>query len=307
MEERRGPGAVERPRMTSHVMPGAPDSATEMLPALSGRFFFLIGAMKAGTSSIYNHLAAHPSIYAAPRKEPRFFSNPHPTRDEVAAYRALFAGRTDEAWAFEASTAYTKYPMLPGVADRIYKVLPDARFIYVVRDPVERICSAYLHNCAEGREHRSLQDALWDASREYLNVSRYHMQISEYLRIFPRERLLVLVFEEFVADVDATLDRVARFLDLEDAFAPVGVASRYNETAKKRAPLPMLSPLRRTLEKSGLPWRVKSWAARPLTRSLPSKRDVLDAGLRRRILRELDTDIATLQDFLGRRLSCWNL
>jgi hypothetical protein len=274
---------------------------------LSGRYFFLIGAMKAGTSSVYQHLAAHPSIYAAPRKEPRFFSNPSPTDRDVAAYEALFAGRTSEAWAFEASTAYTKYPMLPGVADRISAALPDARFIYVIRHPVERICSAYLHNRAEGRESRRLEEAIWDAAQEYLNVSRYHLQISQYMRVFPRDRLLVLVFEEFVADVDATLAQVATFLGLERAFDPVGTASQFNETAKKRAPLPGLGSLKHLLDHLGLPWRLRRWASRPLTRPLPSKSDVLDARLRARILDELSDDILLLEAFMGRRLHCWDL
>jgi hypothetical protein len=291
-------------RMTSQ---GIGSGSTALLPQLSGSFFFVIGAMKAGTSSIYKHLASHPSIYAAPRKEPRFFSNPCPTEYDVAAYKALFAGRTSESWAFEASTAYTKYPMIPGVADRIHNAFPDARVIYVIRDPVERICSAYLHNRAEGREQRSLEDAIWDSAQEYLNVSRYYLQISQYLRVFPRDRLLVLVFEEFIADVDATLAEVARFLDLESGFHPVGTASRYNETSKKRASLPIFQPLSRLLEHRAIPWRMRSWALRRLTRPLPSRRDILGPRLRNRILEELGTDLAQLKGFLGRDLNCWDL
>lgn len=286
---------------------GVDSGAAYVLPDLSGRFFFLIGAMKAGTSSIYKHLAAHPSIYTAPRKEPRFFSNPGPTANDMAAYAALFAGRTTQAWAFEASTAYTKHPMISGVPERICAALPDARFIYLIRDPVERICSAYLHNRAEGREPRSLEDALWDGSQEYLNVSRYHLQISQYLRVFPRDRLLVLVFEEFIVDIDATLAQVARFLDLEPGFNPVGAARRYNETSKKRAPMPIFEPLSRLLAYRGLPWRLRRWASRPLTRPLPSRRDILDARLRGRILDELEEDITRLQGLVGRKLTCWNL
>lgn len=292
--------------MTDQVITHGTDSAIA-LPSVARRYFFLIGAMKAGTSSIYKHLAAHPCIYAAPRKEPRFFANPDPTENDVAAYAALFADRTSETWAFEASTAYTKYPMIPGVADRIHKALPDARFIYVIRDPVERICSAYLHNRAEGRERRSLDEALSDSAQEYLNVSRYHLQISQYLRVFPRDRLLVLVFEEFIADVDATLAEIARFLDLETGFSPVGRASRYNETSKKRAPMPILQPVFRLLNYRGLPWRIRHWASRPLTRRLPSKPHILNERLRRQILRELEGDLAQLRELLGRDLSCWNI
>jgi len=277
------------------------------LPLSSGRHFFVIGAMKAGTSSLYKHLAAHPSIYAPPRKEPRFFSNPTPTQVDVAAYAELFAGRTAESWAFEASTAYTKYPMISGVAERIHAAFPDARLIYLIRDPIERICSAYLHNLAEGRERRSFEKAVLDSSQAYLNVSRYHLQICQYLRVFPRECLLVLLFEEFVADVNGTLNKIAQFLDLAPGFSPVRHAGRYNETSKKRAPGPVLDVLRALSGYRGLPWRVKDWASARLTRSLPSKNDLLDARIHGRLLEELEEDITRLQELLGRDLNCWRL
>src|SRR5688572_3137697 len=110
-----------------------------MTLACPQQHFFLIGAMKAGTSSMYEYLAAHPAIYAAPRKEPRLFAKPASEASDLSACAALFAGRTSETWAFEASTAYTKYPMISGVPERIHATFPDARLIYLIRDPIERI------------------------------------------------------------------------------------------------------------------------------------------------------------------------
>lgn len=279
--------------------------AERSLPVPPGRYFFVIGAMKAGTSSLYKYLASHPSIYAAPRKEPRFFSNPKPTAADMTAYASLFAGRTCEAWAFEASTAYTKYPMVSGVPERIQASFPDARLIYLMRDPVERICSAYLHNVAEGRERRSLEEAVFDRSRAYLSVSRYHLQLSQYLRVFPRERILALVFEELVADIDATLEQIATFLNLEPGFTQMRNARRYNETARKRAPLPILRALKPMLNVPTVPARVRVWAADRMTRPLPARDEVLDVGLRARIGRELEEDLSQLRDLLGRNFSCW--
>ena len=267
--------------------------------------FFLIGAMKAGTSTMYEYLAAHPAIYPAPRKEPRVFSRPGSAASDLSACAELFAGRTSETWAFEASTAYTKHPMISGVPERIHAAFPDARMIYLIRDPIERICSAYLHNLAEGREQRSLEDAVFGGSPEYLSVSRYHLQISQYLRVFPREQILLLLFEDFVADVGATLDRVARFLDLETGFGPVIADRRSNETARKRAATPVLTALKKVPGYGGLPWRLRRWTSERMTRPLPAKSEILNARVRSRILEALDDDVTQLKELLGRDFSCW--
>jgi len=270
-----------------------------------GRYFFVIGAMKAGTSTMHSHLAEHPSIYAPARKEPKFFSNPSPGAAEVAAYTRLFANRDSAAWAFESSTAYTKYPMIAGVPERIHAAVPDARLIYLIRNPVDRICSAYLHNVAEGRERRSFEDAVFEPTQAYLNISRYHLQLSQYLRVFRRDQVLVLLFEDFVADVDRTLTEVAQFLDLDDGFAKVGKAKKYNETAQKRSMSPLIQTLTRLPGYRFLPWTLRRRAAERLTDPLPSKQEIIDGRLRERILRELDADLARLGDVLERDFSCW--
>ena len=268
--------------------------------------FFLIGAMKAGTSTLYKYLAAHPDIYATPRKEPRFFAIPQPSAAETKAYAALYDGRTSEPWAFEASTAYTKYPMLPGVPERIHAAHPDALLIYMIRDPIERICSAYLHNRAEGREQRPFEQAVFGGSQEYLNVSRYYQQIDRYLRVFPRDRLLVLLFEDFVANPDAALDQIARFLLLERGFEKVGAAHRYNETSKKRVPRAGFRFLRAAPAYRALPARVKLWMSERFTDPLPTKRDILDEVMRRRLVGELGPDVEQLRKLLQRDLTGWN-
>ncbi len=278
-----------------------------MMLACPQQHFFLIGAMKAGTSSMYEYLAAHPAIYAAPRKEPRLFAKPGSEASDLSACAALFAGRTSETWAFEASTAYTKYPMISGVPERIHATFPDARLIYLIRDPIERICSAYLHNLAEGRERRPLEEAVFEGSQEYLNVSRYHLQLSQYLRVFPHQQILVLLFEEFVADIEMTLGHVARFLELEPGFGTIAADRRSNETARKRAATPVLAALKRVPGYDRLPWKLRRWTSERMTRPLPAKSEILNARVRGRILEALDDDVAQLKELLGRDLSCWKL
>jgi hypothetical protein len=84
------------------------------------QYFFIIGAMKAGTTSLYNYLADHPQLYASPKKEPRVFRDPADPGKLRGAFLALFEGRRDELWCFEGSTAYTKHPSFPGVPQSLY-------------------------------------------------------------------------------------------------------------------------------------------------------------------------------------------
>src|SRR5690242_15477606 len=107
------------------------------MTARDPQFFFIIGAMKAGTTSLYKHLAGHPDIYASPRKEPRIFRDAGDPERQRREFLALFEGRRNERWCFEASTAYTKYPKRSGVAERLRAIVPDARLVYLVRNPID--------------------------------------------------------------------------------------------------------------------------------------------------------------------------
>ena len=157
--------------------------------------FLLIGAMKAGTTSMYHYLRAHPQVYMPTFKAPEFFAGKALSTRGVDWYRKQFAGAGPEAVAIgEASNVYTKYPHYPGVPERIAELIPDVRLLYIVRDPVARIRSHYQTRVAEGAEKLPLLEALATNSI-YLDYSRYAMQIEQYLEHFPDEQLLVTTAE----------------------------------------------------------------------------------------------------------------
>src|SRR5687767_7137091 len=131
---------------------------------MTPQYFFIIGAMKAGTTSLFKYLAGHPQLCPSSRKEPRVFRDAGDPDRQRAAMLALFDGRCDEPWCFEASTAYTKYPLFRGVPRRVQAVVPEARFVYLVRNPVERVWSQYVHNLSHGRESRPLREAIAEQS-----------------------------------------------------------------------------------------------------------------------------------------------
>ena len=205
--------------------------------------FVVIGAQKAGTSSLYGQLAAHPSVVPALRKEVHHFDRrPAP----ITHYRAFFprrsvldavAARTGRALTGEATPYYLFHPAVP---ERLHASVPDVRLIAVLRDPVARAISGYHHAVRVGDERRPIEEALdpaaaevlpppseaawYDAARcparlhGYLARGRYAEQLERWLAVFPRGQLLVL--ESDALRGGSVPAAVLAFLGLPDDAAP---------------------------------------------------------------------------------------
>jgi hypothetical protein len=274
-----------------------------MTEAIDPQYFFIIGAMKAGTTSLYKYLAGHPELYASPRKEPRVFRGDAEPTSLRETFLQLFASRTDQRWCFEGSTAYTKYPLVRDVPRRLHTVVPDARFVYLVRNPVERTWSHYLHNLAHGHETRPLADAL-NNRPQYLDISRYHLQLSQYTAVFPRDRVLVQVFEDMVADPVATVRAVCQFLKVESSYTPASKDVAYNASHSKRAAPAALRALQAVGVDEVVPWRVRNWL-RMQGDPLPKKEAELTPDLRSLIADAIRPDTEAFFDAIGYRIPSW--
>lgn len=162
--------------------------------------FFIIGAAKSGTTSLHRYLDQHPQIQMSLRKEPNFFSgadNGIPYTfgriGDLEEYEKLFD--PSAAVRGESSPSYADYPRRQGVPERIKELVPEAKLIYLVRDPIERTVSHYHHRVANGGERRPLREALSDLSDPYspcICPSRYASQLDLYLRYFSQDRILVI-------------------------------------------------------------------------------------------------------------------
>jgi hypothetical protein len=185
----------------------------------------VIGAMKCGTTALHRYLDLHPDIAMAPMKEVNFFNGPEQAPEAPPDewwrlgqwhrgpdwYAGLFDDRAPVRG--ETSPGYTS-PDHPEVPARMAALLPDARLIFLVRDPAERAVSHYRHHVRDGAEHRSLAEAVLDPGSHYLSRARYHERLQPYLEHFAREQLLVLVTERLRHDRRGELNR---------AFTHVGV------------------------------------------------------------------------------------
>ena len=204
-------------------------------PAPNGRWpdFIIIGAMKSGTTTLYEYLCRHPRIHVCTPKEPQFFSRAHVYARGVAWYRALFANARDDQRCGEASTCYTRWPYYDGVPARIAAHVPGARMIYLMRHPVERAYSHYRHLMQQrlkwGQEPLISFDRALASINEIIDTSRYMNQIERYLQCFPRGQLLLLTLDDLRADAPRTLATVQRFLGVE----PVDLLAHGQVTANR--------------------------------------------------------------------------
>ena len=204
-----------------------------MLPNL-----LIIGAQKAATTSLHVYLDAHPHVFMSRTKELNFFAGPGWAWDRG---RAWYEDQFPVAAAVrgESSPSYTAYPMVSGVPQRIHDLIPDTKLIYLVRDPVDRMVSQYIHVVGGGRERRTLREILAApdfAQSGYVMKSRYAFQLEQYLPLFDRDRILVLGQEELLADRRRVLGSVFRFLGVDPALAPEGPDLRINTSEEKRRP-----------------------------------------------------------------------
>jgi hypothetical protein len=270
----------------------------------------VIGAMKCATTSLHYYLGLHPDIKMAAEKELHFFVAERNWPRGLAWYERQFAGR--EAVHGESSTTYARFPHYSGVAARMHALLPAAKLIYVVRDPVDRAVSQYVHEYAAGREDRPLAEALTAPSpNAYLDLSRYGLQIAQYLPYYPRERVLVLTAEDLGARRAEVLRRTFAFLGVGDTFDdPRFAAVKHVSAAKRRlsARGMRLSRLRAwSLLGRPLPPALRRLAGRLLSHpfSSPVEAPAIPPDLRRRLQDALGADLERFHLLTGHPVDAW--
>jgi hypothetical protein len=276
--------------------------------------FLIIGAMKGGTTSLWHYLRSHPQVFMPQRKEPHFFSDAEVWSRGLEWYERHFSEASPTAVAFgEASTSYSKHPDYPGVPARIASVIPDVRLIYVIRQPIERMRSQYLHHVAKGREHDPVEKALL-SKPTYLNCSRYAMQIACYLEHFHRDQLLVLASEDLRNDRIPTLRRVYEFLEIDEGWLSPTVDYEFYRTDERRKVRPAALKMRRLPGVRSLgqlvPSPVKARAmkrSRVLTKTFDADEATITEGLRKHLEGELREDIGQLRQLLGPGFDAWGL
>jgi hypothetical protein len=277
--------------------------ASECLPT-----FLVIGAMKAGTTSLYDYLCAHPDVFMATPKELHFFPETKQWPLGVEWYADHFAPGAGAVARGEVSPSYSQADQFPGVAERIAKVLPDVRLVYIVREPIARLRSMYLHEVASGREQLPIERAVRE-KRLYVESSRYATQLDEYLPYFERDRILVLTNEALRHDRVGELARLYRFIGVDGTFVPRNVAEERGHTTDKRVRRPLArklkgNPVYRAVV-DRLPERTRQYGRRLATSPIDVDASVLPPSLEAELRAELAPEVERLRPFLGPDFDGW--
>lgn len=272
--------------------------------------FLIIGSMKSGTTSLYSYLRSHPDIFMPDYKEPGFFSNDEVWAKGISWYENLFSNYQNQKACGEASTNYSKFPNYPDVPARISSIVPHMKMIYILRHPVERIYSHYLHNLYSGRETLSLEDAL-NKKTSYIQVSLYYKQIERYLTNFPENQLMVVLLEDLKTQPSIFMYKIFKFLDVSPEFISTNIFTKKNQTKLKRGKDNcLMKAIKNTNIFNSISSRISDEAKSRLTVILKNKinqPDPMADRLYEKIINEISPDMKKLSQFLKRDLKCWNL
>lgn len=228
--------------------------------------YIIIGAMKCGTSTLAAQLGAQDGVFMTTPKEPNFFSD-DPVHDKgMSWYQGLFAGAAPDDLKGEASTHYTKLPDLPHAVPRLRAAFETPpKLIYLIRDPVARAVSHYIHEWTMGVITDDIDSAL-ETHPALVAYGRYAMQLSPWVDTFGTGAIHVDTLEAMKADPHALMARVSAFLDRPDLrwLDDTGPQNASAERLRKR-PLdrllienPVATALRRALIPQALRDRIKA-------------------------------------------------
>lgn len=252
--------------------------------------YIIIGAMKCGTTTLAAQLGAQAGIFMTDPKEPYYFSD-----DDVFArgpewYAALFARATPGDLLGEASTHYTKRPELPKTVTRMRTALPDVRLVYMIRNPMDRIVSHYIHEWSQRVLSAPLEQEI-DRHTPLLDYGRYGWQITPFVEAYGREAICLTSLERWRADPEAELRRVAAHIGFDGTVALASDEAE-NVSAKRSRKLPMhgllvdnavSTMLRRVLVPKWLRTRIREGRQNKSRPEIPADRI---AGLEARFLED---------------------
>ncbi len=195
------------------------------------RFCIILGAMKAGTTSLFNYLAQHPEIAPCKTKEPNFFSQEY--HRGIDYYYALWHHECiNNKIMLEASTSYAKYPNthFSKASDNIAIFAKEQavhiKFIYLLRNPIDRLESQYNHALKENKTGIFKNNP--SSNQSIINISRYALQLDQYFDKFDAENILLLDFDELKDSPALLLKKVCVFLDIDPTFQFRSLGEKFN-------------------------------------------------------------------------------
>lgn len=285
--------------------------------------FFLVGAPRCGTTSMYAYLRSHPQIFMPETaKEPHYFAPEESLWygkriDDLETYLALFTGARDAVRIGEASTHYLASP---SAANSIYAFNPQARILIMLRSPVDLLYSLYYHRRQTGKErHATFEQALVadtdEASRKprYRIFGQFASQVQRYWDVFGPDAVQIILFDDLKSDVSAVYRQTLLFLDVDATFQPDFAPVNEHRTAR----LPLIRQMKarapgwyRLLQKAGRQF-VSSDLRQVVNAQIDqislsdAPRPPMNPATRQQLQREFLPEMEQLSQMLNRDLTHW--
>jgi Sulfotransferase family len=270
--------------------------------------FIVIGAMKSATTTLHEQLARQPGVFMSRPKEPNFFSDDPIYSRGMLWYSSLFRGAGPAEIRGESSTHYTKLPTHRHTVARLVRHLPRLKLIYLMRHPIERLISQYVHELTAGRIRAGISETL-ELHPEMIDYSRYAMQLQPYVDAYGFANVLPVFFPGLVTKSQEALERIGRFLEFPGVLRWDWTLGPQNQGKDRLRPSPIrerlvqarvLSALRQRVIPGGWSQSLKEfWRAQLEPPPLP-------AHLTARLREIFDADLAQLGSWLGVTLDCEN-
>jgi hypothetical protein len=271
--------------------------------------FIGIGAYRSGTTWLYEVLRLHPEIFMSPEKETNFFSNTY--EKGINWYKKFFKNLKNEKIIGEISPSYLDHEL---AAKRMKEIIPDAKLILSLRNPVEQIISRYFFLVARQMYNKTFEEAL-DENPDLIEYALYYKHIQRFLRYFSRDQILILIYDDLIIDERAFLKEIYRFMGVNNNFFPPKInekilTSRYPKIRTIETAVVILSKVLRKfrlysfvdgLKTLGIDKVIKKWNTKD-TKIL----DRIDLKTRDRLNAIFEEDKKMLSTFIERDLSFWN-
>lgn len=277
-----------------------------MLPNL-----LVIGGRRCGTTSLYHYLAQHPDIWMSPRKELRFFVAERNWPRGRDWYERFFP--VEAPVRGEASPCYSEYPLHDGVPARIAGLVPDAKLVYIVRDPIERMVSHWVMDHALGWPHRPFPQEVADADHSRFAIyGRYWMQLERYLEHFAPEQIRVVDRDALLGRRTEVMADLYAFLGVDPGVAsPERFRAEHNPRESRRLRRPAGAVRRRLFFAVGDRGvaRIRGALPGPVRRafSAPLEPPAVDAAMRERLAAYYAEDASRLRAFTGQAFAGWGV
>jgi len=297
--------------------------------------FVMIGAAKCGSTSLYNYLRQHPDIYMCPKEDANFFAleggvvklyMPPPSEKvgrkwvyNLAEYAGLFEAAAGQRAIGESSNVYLN---ISRSAERIHHYCPNAKIMAIVRNPVDRAFSNFLHLSGMGLEpYSDFAEALnaedkrvkdgWHPMWFYKQTGHYHALLQPYFDRFDKNRIRIFLYDDLARDPIGLVQSVFEFLEVDRNFRPdvseVHKATGVPGNKSLHKFLTERNPFK-TLLKALVPDRLREQLRANVAKKLVKRnlvKPVLPAGTRKVLVEEYREDVLKLQEQIGRDLSHW--